>query len=145
MRQALLTGQRSTKSPLLTAVRHPGITAAMNTPTFRLGSLALGVALLCPSVRGQYASPHEKRLGQPAPPTTAARLMENLDRGLVAVNKGAGKVFISWRLLGTEAPDTGFILYRTTGAGAPVKLNAAPLTQGTCFEDSGVDLSGGRR
>ena len=113
----------------------------MNTPIFRLGSLALGVALFGPSVHGQFASPHDKKLGQPAPPTTVARLMENLDRGVVALNQGAGKVFVSWRLLGTESPDTGFNLYRTTGTAAPVKLNAAPLTQGTNFEDTGVDLS----
>jgi rhamnogalacturonan endolyase len=33
----------------------------------------------------------------------AQRQMEYLNRGLVAVNKGEGKVFLSWRMLGTEA------------------------------------------
>jgi len=107
----------------------------------KLGALALTVALFSPTALGQFASPHEKKLGRSTPPTTAPRLLENLDRGLVAVHKGNGEVFDSWRLLGTEPPDLGFNLYRTTGAGAPVKLNAAPLTQGTNFEDSGVDLS----
>jgi hypothetical protein len=32
----------------------------------------------------------------------AQRLMENLDRGVVAVRHAADSVFISWRLLGTE-------------------------------------------
>jgi rhamnogalacturonan endolyase len=113
----------------------------MNTATFRLGSLAIAVALFCPSVRGQFTSPHEKKLGRPAPPTDAARLMENLDRGVVAINEGDGKVFISWRLLGTEAPDTGFNLYRAIGNAAPTKLNAEVLTAGTNFQDSGVDLT----
>lgn len=41
----------------------------------------------------------------------AARQMENLSRGLVAANVGNG-VLVSWRLLGTETPTTGFNLYR---------------------------------
>ncbi|MEO7412081.1 MAG: hypothetical protein ABIZ81_01885, partial [Opitutaceae bacterium] len=103
---------------------------------------ALGVALACHSALGQSTSPHEKKLKPSAlPPTTAARLMENLDRGVVAINQGGGKVFVSWRLLGTEAPDTAFNLYRAIGTAAPVKLNATPLTKGTNFPDSGVDLS----
>ena len=39
------------------------------------------------------------------------REMENLDRGVVAVKVDKG-VFVSWRRLGTEAPDTTFSLYR---------------------------------
>ena len=113
----------------------------MNTPTFRLSSWALGAVLLGSSVQAQFSSPHEKKLGQPAPPTDAARLMENLDRGIVALNQGGGKAFVSWRLLGTEAPDTAFNLYRTTGAAQPVKLNAAPLIRGTNYGDSGVDFT----
>lgn len=71
----------------------------------------------------------------------ARRLMEDLDRGVVAVHKGGGAVFVSWRLLGTEAPDTAFNLYRTNGSGSAVKLNDAPLMDGTNFEDFGVDFS----
>ena len=67
--------------------------------------------------------------------------MENLDRGLVAVNKGDGEVFVSWRLLGTESPDTGFNLYRASGSAAPVKFNPVIMKLGTNFEDSGVNLS----
>jgi len=44
---------------------------------------------------------------------SATRQMENLDRGVVAVKVTNG-VFVSWRLLGTEAPDTQFKLYRGT-------------------------------
>lgn len=57
------------------------------------------------------------------------RQMEYLDRGVVAVQTGEG-VFVSWRLLGTEAPDTAFNLYRD-GA----KVNDAPLTGGTNMLD----------
>jgi rhamnogalacturonan endolyase len=68
--------------------------------------------------------------------------MEYLGRGVVAVNQGEGKVFVSWRLLGTESPATEFNVYRQVGNAAPVKLNAQPLTKGTNFVDTGVGLSG---
>ncbi len=70
----------------------------------------------------------------------AQRLMENLGRGVVAVNKGDGRVFVSWRLLGTEPDDLAFNLYRTTGDGPPVRLNQEPQ-KATHFEDAGVDLT----
>ncbi|MEA5256148.1 rhamnogalacturonan lyase [Arcicella aquatica] len=73
--------------------------------------------------------------------TSAQRLMENLNRGIIAINQGGGKVFVSWRLLGTEAPDTKFNLYKTTGNAKAVKLNKEPLTKGTNFVDEKVDSS----
>ncbi len=71
----------------------------------------------------------------------APRQMERLGRGIVAVNQGEGKVFVSWRLLGTEPDSVAFNLYRTTGNGQPVKLNTQPLTKATCYQDSAVDFS----
>lgn len=41
----------------------------------------------------------------------APRQMENLSRGLVSANVGKG-MLVSWRLLGTDAPNTEFNLYR---------------------------------
>lgn len=73
--------------------------------------------------------------------TSAQRLMENLNRGIIAINQGGGKVFVSWRLLGTEAPDTKFNLYKTTGNTKAIKLNKEPLTKGTNFVDEKVDSS----
>ena len=67
----------------------------------------------------------------------AQRMMEKLDRGVVAVNQGDA-VFVSWRLLGTEPMDLGFNLYRQTD-GKSVKLNDAPITGPTWFQDSGAD------
>ena len=64
------------------------------------------------------------------------RVMENLDRGVVAVRHSPDSVFISWRLLATEPAHLPFNLYRTTGAGKPVKLNAQPLIGGTNFIDT---------
>ncbi len=72
---------------------------------------------------------------------SAQRQMEKLGRGVVAINQGEGKVFVSWRLLGTEPASIGFNVYRASGAARPVKLNDAPLTKATCFQDTGVDFS----
>jgi autotransporter-associated beta strand protein len=74
--------------------------------------------------------------------TRAQYLMEKLGRGVVAVRQSTTEVYVGWRLLGTEYPsDIGFDLYRTAGAGQPVKLNAAPLKQTTDFTDAPPDFS----
>ena len=86
--------------------------------------LAVAVPFLCCSL-------------QAAPPP---RFMEKLDRGVVAINQGGGKVFVSWRMLGTDPQDIAFNLYRTSGNGAPVKLNARPLVSPTHFVDTGAKL-----
>ena len=69
----------------------------------------------------------------------AQRVMEKLDRGVVAVRHAADSVFISWRLLGTEPGNLPFNVYRATGSGKTVKLNAQPLTKGTNFIDTKFD------
>lgn len=71
----------------------------------------------------------------------AQRPMENLGRGVVAVRSNETDVFVSWRLLGLDPAGLGFNLYRSTGTGAPVKINPSVLTGGTNFTDSGADLS----
>lgn len=67
----------------------------------------------------------------------AQRHMEYLNRGLVAVNMGAGKVFLSWRMLGTEPDDIKYNLYRTV-AGKTTQLNNAKALTLTNYTDSGV-------
>jgi rhamnogalacturonan endolyase len=67
--------------------------------------------------------------------------MENLGRGVAAVNEGNGKVFVSWRLLGTDPDGIAFNVYRATAGAAPVKLNNEPLTQATSFQDGAADLT----
>jgi hypothetical protein len=64
-----------------------------------------------------------------------------LGRGVVAINQGSGRVFISWRLLGTETNDMGFNLYRQSGTDAATKLNPSPLTEGTNYQDTTVNLT----
>ena len=50
-------------------------------------------------------------IGLTVPSLAADRQMERLTRGLAVSNVGAG-MLVSWRLLGTESPDTEFNLYR---------------------------------
>ena len=81
-----------------------------------------------------------------ANPTTAhaQRQMENLGRGVVAINQGSGKIYVSWRLLGTDSDELAFNLYRTNGpatTNAPVRLNATPLLATTDYTDTTADLA----
>lgn len=59
------------------------------------------------------------------------RPMEFLDRGLVALETSNG-IFLSWRMLGTDATEIGFNLYRND-----VKINASPITTSTNYVDNG--------
>ena len=72
------------------------------------------------------------------------RQMENLGRGVIAVNIGDArgeKVFVGWRMLGTDPNDIAFNLYRSAAEAEPVKLNDQPITQSTNYIDRDVDLS----
>ena len=69
---------------------------------------------------------------------SAQRLMERLGRGVVAVRRDDGTVFVGWRCLGTDPDDIAFNLYRSTAEAAPVKLNREPLGKATNFIDSGA-------
>ncbi len=71
----------------------------------------------------------------------AQRVMEYLNRGVIAINQGGGKVYVGWRLLVTDADDVTFNIYRTTDNGKPVKINSKPISTSTNFVDSLVDVS----
>ena len=77
-------------------------------------------------------------LGVVASPAFAQRQMESLGRGMVAIPEDGGKVFVGWRLLGTDPDDIAFNVYRSTGGAAPVKLNPEPLRDATNFVDGGA-------
>ena len=66
-------------------------------------------------------------------------VMENLGRGVVALRTTDTHVYVGWRLLGTDPVDLAFNVYRSTGGGPAVKLNAAPLLATTDFVDSAAD------
>jgi len=65
----------------------------------------------------------------------AQRRMENLGRGVVAINQG-GRVFVSWRLLGTDPEQIAFNVYRKSGDAAPVRLNREPIRSSTNLLDA---------
>ena len=69
------------------------------------------------------------------------RQMEKLGRGVVAVQFEQGKVFVGWRLLGTDPANVAFNLYRTTPNAKPVKVNSQPIREATSFIDEHADLS----
>jgi rhamnogalacturonan endolyase len=100
--------------------------------TLTLASAGL-VAALCATHNTQAQNPS----------TPSVRQMETLGRGVVAVDQGNGKVFVSWRLLATDAPNVGFNLYRKSASGTATKLNPTPLTASTNFVDESPDTSPG--
>ena len=67
----------------------------------------------------------------------AQRQMEYLKRGIVAIPAESG-VFVSWRLLGTEAQHTHFDLFRIEN-NVTQKLNEKPLFNETSFLDKTAD------
>lgn len=94
------------------------------------------ITLLILSVQTAAGSSQAEADGSAGP-----RLVENLDRGLIAVSAGEDQVFLSWRLLGTEPNTTTFDVYRRSGSAGEVRLNAAVLSGGTNYTDSSADLS----
>jgi len=72
---------------------------------------------------------------------SAQRHMEHLGRGMVAIHQGGRKVYVGWRMLGTDPDDIAFNLYRSTGGATAVKLNGRPITQSTNWVDNSVDPS----
>lgn len=52
-----------------------------------------------------------------------------------------GKVLVSWRLWDNDLEGTAFDLYRQSGNGEIIKLNADPIVSATCWQDTQADLS----
>jgi rhamnogalacturonan endolyase len=67
------------------------------------------------------------------------RQMEKLGRGLIAIKQSDGKIFVGWRMLGTDPDPIAFNLYRSTDGKKPVKLNDKPVTATTSFVDEQAD------
>ena len=65
----------------------------------------------------------------------AARYMEDLDRGVVAVRSGSSN-YVGWRLFGTDPADIAFNVYRDS-----VKINGSPIINSTNYLDTGGSLS----
>jgi rhamnogalacturonan endolyase len=69
------------------------------------------------------------------------RQMELLSRGVVAINQGDGKVFVGWRMFGTDPEDIAFNLYRSMDGAKPAKLNDTPILNVTFFVDDKADVT----
>jgi rhamnogalacturonan endolyase len=67
-----------------------------------------------------------------------ARQVEYLTRGVNASSIGSSKVYVNWRMLGTDPAAIAFNVYRSTNGAAAVKRNSTPLTTTTDFTDSSV-------
>jgi rhamnogalacturonan endolyase len=68
------------------------------------------------------------------------RLMESLDRGVVALSASDKFVFISWRLLNSDPENVSFDIYRSTTSGDPIQLNSSPIQGGTWYKDTLANL-----
>ncbi|MBN2473316.1 MAG: rhamnogalacturonan lyase [Pirellulales bacterium] len=68
-------------------------------------------------------------------PAAAQRQMENLTRGIVAVRQSDSRVYVGWRLFGTDPDAIAFNLYRIADGGAPAKVNPSPLAGATNYVD----------
>jgi rhamnogalacturonan endolyase len=69
-------------------------------------------------------------------PIHAQYQMENLDRGVVAVNTGNDSVYVGWRLLGTDPTNIAFNIYRNN-----TRVNSVPITHSTNYVDTNGDQS----
>ena len=96
--------------------------------------------------------------GLAALPLRAERVMEKLDRGVVAIHQPDGRVFVSWRLLASDPADVAFTIYRTTAGAADgndvgpfgarqsaepgtAKVNPEPLAGPTWLVDDRANLA----
>jgi len=66
----------------------------------------------------------------------AQRQMEKLGRGMVAINQGNGKVYIGWRMLGTDPDNIAFNAYRNN-----IRVNRQPIAESTNLVDNNGSTS----
>ncbi len=70
----------------------------------------------------------------------AAREVDTLNRGVVAVTTSGGDVYVGWRLLASDPCDVGFNVLRWAEPGGRCeKLNAKPVTDSCNFVDTTAD------
>jgi len=68
------------------------------------------------------------------------RQMERLGRGVVAMRGADGKVYVGWRLLGTDPEGVGFNVYRRVGGGAARRVNEGAIVACTNVVDGGASV-----
>lgn len=62
---------------------------------------------------------------------TTPKEVERLGRGLIAVRTTSSKVFLSWRVFGTDPSDISFNVYR-----GGIKINYSPISTSSNYEDN---------
>ena len=85
-----------------------------------------------------YSGPPEphKRAQKPVVEGFATeRVMEKLNRGIVALPVENKEVYIGWRLLETDTGSVAFNVYRVSGNNSPERLNEKPIISTTDFVD----------
>ena len=63
------------------------------------------------------------------------KVTEKFNRGLTVRQTAPGTVYLSWRLLAEDPPQTAFNLYREESGKKAVRINKKPLSQTTDFVD----------
>ncbi len=105
----------------------------------RIHALALLPAVALAAFAGLWAQGRvhsaERRSRQPA-------VCTDLDRGLVVMPGGEGKVYLSWRLLASDPKGAAFNVYRRSSDGEPEKLNDKPIAKTTDFVAAAPDNKG---
>ncbi len=69
----------------------------------------------------------------------AQRQMERLDRGVVAIRRDDGSVYVGWRLLGTDPAGIAFHVERANDGGPAVRITDQPITATTDLVDDEAD------
>ena len=85
-----------------------------------------------------YMYPVLNPIHEPKPQVTGwatQRVTEKINRGLTASQTDLHTVYLSWRLLAEDAPQTAFNIYREVIGKGTVRINRKPLTITTDFVD----------
>lgn len=71
-----------------------------------------------------------------SPVAAEPRQMENLTRGIVAVQQSEKQVYVGWRLLGTDPSNIAFNVYRESQTKGVEKVNDTPIAHSTNLIDT---------
>jgi len=90
----------------------------------------------------------EPRKPEPKPPVqgyATSRIVERLGRGLIARPTADHAIYLGWRLLTSDKPETAFNVYRRDGKDGAIRLNEKPVHSTTDFVDSSPPRDGASR
>ncbi|VTR97318.1 rhamnogalacturonan lyase [Tuwongella immobilis] len=100
-----------------------------------LGISALALGHLC-GIASAPPDPSESAVNPPR-----FRILERLDRGLIALRTSDTQVTLSWRLLATDPESIAFEIDRQIGSQPPTPLCSKPLSHATFWQDSPPDFA----